>query len=151
MSVPTVRQDIRDAVIDLLNDTRPTEVPECTKRRYIPGERRTVTRLAAFFGEEDDARPNNSRSAPLVKHSLVLVLQGIVYLHDIEEVDDALEPMLVHIADRLGNTNLGGLALDVTPISTLWGSTEGDLVVGVAATRWRIEFQTRRDDLTRKQ
>ncbi len=68
-----------------------------------------------------------------------------------EEADDTIEPMLAHVVEVMGNTNLGGLALDVSEVSTLWASGEAGRFYLVALTRWKIEYQTKRDDLAAKQ
>lgn len=146
----SVRQQIRDASIAALNASNPTGVPECGKRRYIPGEKLTEPRMAAFFGEEDATRPGG-RSGPITKRALILVIQAMVGVETPDEADDAIEPMLEHITGVLGDTNLGGLALDVTEVSTLWASGEAGRFYLVALTRWRIEYQTKRDDLSAKQ
>lgn len=145
----TIRQQIRDAAIVELNDQPPTGVPLCGKRRYIPGEKITSPRLAAFFGEEDVTQPQG-RSGPLARRNLILVLQAIAVVQRPEEADDAIEPMLAHIVDVMGETNLGGLATGIAEISTLWATGEASVFVIAALTRWRIEYQTLRNDLNVK-
>lgn len=146
----SIRQDIRDAAIAALNAAPPTGVPSTGKRRYIPGEKLTEPRLAAFFGEEDASRPGG-RSAPLTKRSLTLIIQAMISVENPQDADDTVEPLLVHIVDVMGETNLGGLALDVSEVSTLWASGEAGRFYLVALTRWKIEYQTKRDDLGAKQ
>lgn len=145
----TLRTDVRDAAIAALNAAPPTGVPDCGKRRYMPGEKLTQARMAAFFGEEDVTRPGG-RGGPIVKRDLILVVQAMVAVENPADADDAVEPLLEHIVDVMGNTNLGGLALDVTEISTLWASGNAGMFYLVALTRWKIEFQTKRDDLNLK-
>ncbi len=146
----TIRQQVRDAAIAELNANPPTGVPECGKRRFIAGEKVTSPRLAAFFGEEDVTQPQG-RSAPLAKRTLVLVIQAIAICERPEDADDAVEPMLEHITAIMGDTNLGGLALGVTEIGTLWATGESSVFIVAALTRWRIEFQTLRNNLNAKQ
>lgn len=146
----SVRQSIRDASIAALNAAPPTGVPETGKRRYMPGEKLTAPRMAAFFGEEDTIRPAG-RGGPITKRSLILVIQAMIAVETPEEADDAMEPLLEHVVKIMGDTNLGGLALDVSEVSTLWASGEAGRFYLVALTRWRIEYQTKRDDLNAKQ
>lgn len=143
----TIRQDIRDRAIAEINADLPTGIPECGLRRYVPGERILAPRMAAFFGEEDAARVNLGRASPLTKRALTLVIQAIASVENIEDADDAVEPMLAHIVSRLGDTKLNNLAIDVTEMSTLWATAESNVVHVVALTRWRVEFQSKRDDL----
>lgn len=146
----TIRQQVRDTAIAEINTDLPVGVPECGKRRFVAGEKVTEPRMAAFFGEEDVQQPQG-RGGPLAKRSLILVIQAIAVVENPEDADDAVEPMLEHITSVMGDTNLGGLALGISEISTLW-ATGGDSVFVVAAlTRWRIEYQTLRDDLNAKQ
>lgn len=151
----TVRQQIRDAVITLLNTDRPTGVPAASSRRYIPGRRDTDPRIAVYFFRERSQRPGG-RGGPLRNRNLFLATVPIVAMEDPAEIDDALEPMLEWIVSRLGNTNLGGLALDLEELgdggdSTAWAVEDRDLVYAAAPMVWRIEYQTLRDDLTRRQ
>lgn len=146
----TIRQDIRNATIDALNAAPPTGVPTCGKRRFIPGEKVTAPRLAAFFGEEDVNRPMG-RSGPLSRRHLILIVQAIAVVEKPEDADDAVEPMLAHIVEVMGDTNLGGLALSINEVSTLWATGEASMVIIAALTRWRIEYQTLADDLNSKQ
>lgn len=146
----TVRQQIRDNAINALNAAPPTGVPACGKRRYVPGENTTEARLAAFFGEEDANRPQGAGGA-ITKRAMTLVIQGIIVVERPDEADDAMEPLLAHIVDIMGDTNLGGLATDVAEISTLWASAnDGGRFTLVALTRWKIQYQTKKDDLTER-
>lgn len=147
----TVRQDIRDRVIADLNAAPPTGVPMTTKRRYMPGEKINTARMAAFFAEEEASRPGGA-AGPITRRVLTLALQAVVCVEDPAQADDAIEPLLAHIVDMMGDTNLGGLATNVAEVSTLWASdNQSGVFILMALTRWRIEYQTKRDDLTRKQ
>lgn len=148
----TVRQDCRDACITLLNTARPSDVPEAGKRRFAPGERITDPRIAVFFGEEQTAQPGGSRS-PIAARSLIMAVQAIVAVETPAEADDACETLLAWIVEQLGNTALGGLATNVRELGTLWqqGGDATSLFYLVATTRWQVDFQTLRADLTRKQ
>lgn len=146
----TVRQTIRDRVITELNTDLPTGIPECTTRRFIPGEKIREARIAAFFNDEDDGDVGGAGGA-LTAHSLVLALQVIVPVEDPAEADDAIEPMLAHICERLGETNLNRLATRVRPMNTLWATAnDGGVFVIVSLMRWRINYQSVRNDLTRR-
>lgn len=146
----TIRSEIRDQAIAELNASLPTDVPACGKRRYSPGEMTTAPRMAAFFGEEDAKQPGGMAGA-LTKRELILVIQAIVTVENPEDADDAVEPMLEHIASVMGDTNLNGLAHGITEISTLWATGEAHVFIIVALTRWRIHYQTKRNDLSAKQ
>jgi hypothetical protein len=146
----SVRLQLRDAVIAALNADRPTGVPEATKRRFIPGQRLTDRRLAVFLESEDAERPQ-SRSFPLTDRGLVVVVQAAAAVEEPAEADDALDDLLEHVVESLGNTNLGGLATNVQELSSSWGAGQADLFYIACATRWRVQYQTKRDDLSAKQ
>ena len=143
----SIRQQIRDRAIEEINAGLPTGVPECGKRRFVPGEKTNAARMAAFFGEEDTKQPGG-RAGPLAKRELILVIQAIAVVERPEEADDAVEPMLEHITSVMGDTNLDGLALGVSEISTLWATGEASMFIVAALTRWRIEYQTVRNNLS---
>lgn len=147
----SIRQSIRDRAITELNAAPPTGVPQTTKRRYVPGTKLTEPRIAAFFAEEETQRVGGPGSA-LTSRSFILALQAIVIVEDPADADDACEPLLEHIVSIMGDTNLAGLATDVSELSTLWASANdsGGFILA-AMTRWRIKFQTVKNDLSRKQ
>lgn len=147
----SVRQQIRDRAILELNAAPATGVPTTTKRRFIPGEKLTEPRIAAFFAEEEASRVGGPGSA-LTKRDFILALQAIVVVENPADADDTIEPLLEHIVAVMGDTNLAGLALEVSEIGTLWASAnDAGAFILVAMTRWRIKFQTVRNDLARKQ
>jgi hypothetical protein len=143
----SIRSEIRDQAIVELNASPPVDVPNCGKRRYSPGEKTNAPRMAAFFGEED----SKPVASVLTKRDLILVIQAIAVVENPEDADDAVEPMLEHITSVMGETNLNGLAHGITEISTLWATGEAQVFIIVALTRWRIGYQTKRNDLTAKQ
>jgi hypothetical protein len=149
-----IRTQIRDAVITLLNTDRPDGIPEATRRRYIPGRYDDDMRIAVFFHREVPERIGG-RGGPLTKRTLHLAVVPIVAVEDPAEADDAAEPALEWIVSRLGNTNLGGLAHDIEEGAggegTSWTALQSNLLWLAVPTLWRIEYQTLRDDLTRKQ
>lgn len=147
----SVRQSIRDRAIFELNAANPTGVPECTKRRFVPGEKLVNPRIAAYFGQEDASRPQGRQGA-ITRRKLRLVLQAMAAVNDPADADDAIEPMLEHIIAVMGDTNLDGLALDVAEVQTVWASANdaGKFYI-VALSQWDIDLQTKRDDISAKQ
>lgn len=148
----TIRKAVRDRAIYELNLDRPTGIPEATKRRFVPGQVIKESRIAVFFAEEDAMPgPGGRPSSPLTRRRLMLAIQSIVAVERPEDADDVAEDMLAHITERMGKTNLNGLAFSVTELSTLWASAPGDLFYLVALQRWAVDYQTAKADLTAKQ
>lgn len=150
MSDPTVRQQIREAAIALLNTGRPNTLPPFTKRRYVPGERVREQRCAVFFVAEPAERFGSSKAAPGTLRRLVIAAQVVDSVEDPEEADDAVEPALAWITEKLGNTNLAGLVHDIEQTGTVWETDSKDLFYVAATTTWRVEYHTLRNDLTKR-
>jgi len=146
----SIRSQIRDQLITELNATLPTDVPEATKRRWVPGQRLPEPRLAVFFG------PNETVAAkpvgfPIQDRELIISVQAALALEDPAESDDALEPMLAHVSDVLSDTTLEGLVTRIEEIGTEWGGAQLDLFYVVAAVRFKMRYQTKIGDLSAKQ
>lgn len=149
----TVSIEIRDAVIDALNDGPPSGVPLATKRRVMPGELVREPFIAVFLGQEPVDYPGNKRGA-LTSRSLEVLIELGLATDDLAEVDDLMEPMRAHVVERLGDTTLGGLATAVLergipengrPVWKL------DLYNAVTFVRYDVEYQTARADLGSRQ
>lgn len=147
----SVRDQIRDRMITELNASNPTGVPDATKRRYIPGQKITGPRIAVFFAEELTERVGG-RGSSLTRRNFTIAVQCVILVEDPADADDTMEPLLEHVVGVLGDTNLAGLATDVAEVGTQWGGdSSSGLYILMAIMRWRVEFQTVRNDLTRKQ
>jgi hypothetical protein len=145
----TIRQTIRDQVLELLNTDRPNNVPEFTKRRAVPGERVTEQRGAVFFVAEPAERVGG-KGGPVTLRKFILAVQVIDAVEETDEADDALEPALAWVTAKLGNTNLSGLVHDIEHTGTGWESDSRELFYICATTTWRVEYQTLRADLDRR-
>jgi hypothetical protein len=146
----TIRQQVRDAAIDAINVDRDPDIPEATKRRWVPGESAQCPMISVFFVEEP-ATGIGGRHGGLVERALRIAVQSIAAGELPEFSDDLVEPMLAHVVSRLGNTNLGGLALDIVELSTKWESATADRHYVAATQIWSINYQTKRHDLSARQ
>jgi hypothetical protein len=149
----TVSIEIRDAVIAALNADLPSDIPTATKRRVMPGEPVRAAFIAVFLGQEAVNYPGNKRG-PLTARSLEVLIELGLATDDLAAVDDLIEPMRAHVVERLGDTNLGGLATAVLergipengrPVWKL------DLYNAVTFVRYDVEYQTARNDLGARQ
>jgi len=146
----TVRQEVRDAVIAALNDARDPDLPEATKRRWVPGQANRCPSIGVFFLQEQP-RQIGGRHGGLVERPLQIGAQCVVAVSSPDLADDAVEPLLAHVVERLGSTTLSGLALDVEELGTKWEHAQMDRFYLAATMTWQINFQTRRDDLSQRQ
>lgn len=145
----SVRQVIRDLIIDKLNViVKPAGVPSATKRRWMPGA--DVPAMAVIFLDEPVA-PKPSPGFPLARRSLALGIECVAGADLPELSDDEVEPMLAWATAALGETNLAGLALSIEEQSTVWDAAQADRFYLRATLRLNIEYQTKRNDLTKKQ
>jgi hypothetical protein len=147
----SIRQQIRDRAIEELNTDRPSDIPEASKRRYVPGSALNGPKLAVFFGKKEDSQPATNRHSPLRLRDLQLATQCIQTVERPEEIDDAPEPMLEWVVGVLGASNLNELAHEVEEVGTYWEVEYRDLIYVAASVLWRVRYQTLRDDLTAQQ
>lgn len=143
-----MRQRARDQLILELNEDLPEGIPLAGTRRWIPGQRLTEPRLAVFFGPKEGV---SRRHLSIDDRELILSLQAVVAVEEPAAADDALEPILRHIAERLGDTNLQGLATSLDEAETEWQSASMDLFYHQAVVRYRLRYQSKRGDLTKQQ
>lgn len=147
----SVRQQIRDRIIVELNTDRPSDIPEATKRRYVPGTQLTDPMIGVFFGRKETAAPATNRHSPLRQRELYVAVQCVDAVEEPDQVDDATEAMLEWIVNVLGDSNLNGLAHDIEEVETVWELEYRDLIYCSATIYWRVRYQTLKDDLTAKQ
>lgn len=146
----TVSLDIRDAVMTALNADIPSDVPAATKRRVMPGEPVRASFIAVFLGEEPAS--NRGRDDPLTRRRLEVLIELGAVTDDLAQVDDIIEPLRAHVVERLGDTNLGGLAHQVTER----GVTERtayklDFYNALVIVTFDVDYQTKRADLGARQ
>ena len=149
----TVSLQIRDAVIDALNDAPLSGVPQASKRRVMPGEPVRESFIAVFLDDEAVTYPGNERGPLTARNMGVMIELGIV-TDDLSAVDDLIEPLREHVIERLGDTNLDGLATSVIER----GIPEGgrvvyklDLYNALCFIRFDLRYQTARANLSERQ
>lgn len=149
----SLRTEIRDRIIAALNADVPTGIPQATKRRWLPGSQITEPRVSVIFLDELVEQSAGGRNSPVVRRSLVYGVQVVAGAHEPDFSDDLIEPVLAHVVDALGDTNLGGYATGVFELGTQWQTSETGTArfVIAAMNRWRVDFQTKRNDLAAKQ
>jgi hypothetical protein len=148
----TLRQDIRDAVIAALNTSAPAGVPAATKRRFTPGgSQDKELHLSVFFVEEPNRPIGNARQSGAVQRSLHIAVQATGSSTTPDMTDDLLEPVLAWCTSVLGSTNLGGLATNVEEVTTKWEQKQADRFYIAGTAIYKIEYQSKRNDITAKQ
>ncbi|HNP65287.1 MAG TPA: hypothetical protein PKH39_15225 [Woeseiaceae bacterium] len=140
---------IINAVIAELNTNRPTDIPEASTRRTIPGEVLEEPRIAVFLGDESVDTPRaNSNSDPLARRRLPIAVQCAAPSELAAELDLIVAPMLIWSAKVLGRNRLGGLVHYFRETATQRRTEYLDVAVMTATQIFECSYQTRRDDLT---
>lgn len=146
----TIRLQVRDALIVRLNAERDPDIPEATKRRFVPGEHSICPTISLFFLSEVP-RQIGGRHGGIIERPLELAVQCVAAADSADATDDLVEPMLAWVTGRLGRAKLDGLVLDIEEVATKWEVVTLDRFYIAATQRWIVNFQTKRDDLNARQ
>lgn len=143
--------DIRDAVIATLNTDRPSDVPEATKRRRIPGDRIVDPVVGVFLHEEPARYPRGNNRSPVTERTRLVIVQIGVSAEDPGDLDDFTEAIREHVVARLGDTTLSGLGLAVEDRGVVEApiAYKLDLYTMLTHVGFAVPYQTKRDDLGR--
>ena len=139
-----------ERVIAVLNEDRPTGVPQVTKRRTFPGEEIKAARMAVFLGDETIAAPmGSSNQDPLARRVIPIAVQCACATDDVEAIDALPDPMLNWATAKLGKTRLEGLVHYVRESATTRRVEHLSLYQVIATCVFEMSYQTRRNDRTR--
>ena len=141
----TLRQRIRDALVEALNVDRDPEMPAATKRRWSPAQRDDQAHISVVFVDE----PVVDRPGSLRMRALAI---GVVCVNSApypEASDDLVEPMLAHVAERLGTRSaLWDLVDALDEVTTRWEKAELERYYLMATNVWRLTYSTQQNDLS---
>lgn len=144
----TIRLEILQAALALLNTNRPPDVPEVTMRRSFPAEKVTENRMAVFLGQDNIDEPRSAHD-PVGRHRMLLGVQCVAPTDDVTELDAITEPMLAWASVCLGIGNLGGRIHWTREVGTVWEPEYLDLYIQKATATFEISYQALRADPTR--
>lgn len=143
----TIRLEILQAALALLNTNRPADVPEVTMRRSFPGEKVTESRMAVFLGQDNLDEPRSAHD-PVGRHRMLLGVQCVAPTDDVTELDAITEPMLAWASVCLAIGNLGGRIHWTREVGTVWEPEYLDLYIQKATATFEISYQALRADPT---
>lgn len=145
----TVLQDIRDAVIAALNASG--SPLEFTKRRWEADSEleEQEFRGAVLFHVEQSSRAGGPGSTTRKREHNIAV-QVVTAVADPADIDDALEPAREWVVSKLGDNTLGGLVHGLEEVQTAWETATISRMHGAFTIQWRIDYQTRADNLNLK-
>lgn len=144
----TIREQIIEAAVALVNSGAPGGVPVCVRTQMQPTETNDLPSLTCFPIREEIADTKTGRWGPIIVRTLYLRFVGYASGNP---ADAALDPMVAWIASQLGGSQLGGLAQDAMEHEINWQYDEGNFAVAAVAMDFRIEYQTLRNDATQSQ
>jgi hypothetical protein len=148
----TVLQDIRDRVIELLNENQPSglNLPTFTKRRWMPGEEleENEIRGAVLFHRETPER--RELRFPVTPRAHSLAIQIVTAVKNPDEIDDALEAARAFTVSRLGGATLEGLVHEVQEGESVWEVANLGRIHGAVTTLWGVRYQTNRSNLAQR-
>lgn len=144
MSTWSVREQIIQAAMVLVNASPPAGVPACQRTRVAPSENAQVPVLVCFpMDEETEPAPRTGRFGPNVTHTFTL--QFVAYATG-DVPDQELDPILVWLSQCLGGQQFGGLAIQTTPKKKDWTYSQENVKAGAVAVGFIVEFKTLRND-----
>lgn len=147
----SLRKQIRDEVMSELNaETLPDGVPEARGRRWWPGDEDPAAQINVFTIDEPVDIVGGSRGA-LARRRMNLGVQCVISTPTPGASDDLLDPLLDHVVSRLGQTDLNKLATDVQEQKTTWEYAKLNRYYLSATTIYSIDYQSKRNDLAKKQ
>jgi hypothetical protein len=140
-------QQIRDGIIEALNQRgAPTKA---TKRRWSPDQELEAdeVRAAVLFHRERTERVGGPGSTTK-KRDHTIAVQAVTAVSDPADIDDALEVYRDWMVAQLGDNKLGGLVHEIDEGETSWETAKLERIHGAFTTLWRVQYQTRVDDLS---
>lgn len=148
----TLRAQLIDKVLRLLNAGRAPDMPEATTRRWLAGDDQGLPAISVWYDHEVRTVGNQSSrlGGPEVR-SLRFNVQAIASTPDADLGDSLVEPMVEWIDDKLGNTVLDDLAHRVIVERTTWEAIQSERLYMVATIQCLIQYQTTRGDSSRHQ
>ena len=143
----TIREQIIEAAVAVLNTGTPAGVPVCNRTLMQPSEQSQLPALTVFPFREEINDKSTGKWGPLVTRTLYL--RFVAYASG-DPADGALEPIVAWIS-QLGGQQFGGLATDTIEHELNWQYDEGNYQVAAVAMDFRIEYPTLRTDATQAQ
>ena len=141
----TIRQRIRDAMIEALNLDREPALPAATKRRWSPAQADDEAHISVFFVDE----PVTDRRGAFRIRSIAVAVLCVNSAPYPEASDDLVEPLLAHVNERLGSPSpLWDLVDDAIEVGTKWEKAELDRYYLMATNVWRFTYPTLQNDLS---
>jgi len=142
----TIREQIIEAAVALVNTGAPAGVPLCVRTQMQPNEQAQLPAITCFpFREIITSTKPSGRWGPYIDR--VMYLRFVCY-NSGAPADQSLDDILAWLTQSLGGQQFGGLAADCVESEINWQFDEGNFQVAAAAIDFKIDYQTLRNDAT---
>jgi hypothetical protein len=139
----TIREQIIEAAVTAVNTGAPVGVPACVRTQMQPAEQAQLPAMTCYPFREEVVDNKTGRWSPLIVRTMYL--RFVVYASG-NPADGALDPIVLWIGQKLGGSQLGGLAQDVMEHELNWQYDEGNFSVAAVGVDFRVTYQTLRND-----
>ena len=143
----TIREQIINAAVAVLNTGTPAGVPQCVRTLMQPSEQAQLPALTVFPFREEINNKATGKWGPIITRTMYL--RFVAYASG-DPADGALDPIVAWIS-TIGGQQFGGLANDTIEHELNWQYDEGNYQVAAVAMDFRIEYSTLRTDATQQQ
>jgi len=145
--VSTIRQQILDEILDLLNFGRPSDVPLATSRRWLLGDDVDLPAISVWVIEETRRRGQRSaRFGGPDERTLKVAIQVVYAGEHNASAERQIDEYIEHVDDVLGDTTITDLAHQVVVDRITWEVVQQDVTYVVATAECLIQYQTTRGD-----
>ena len=140
----SLRAQIVDAAVALLNTSRPAGIPACDRVRFEPYQ---PTELPAInvMPVREESEKKTGRWGPLLTRGFTLRVECRVAG---DPADVILDPLLVWAGQKLGGQTFGVLAEDCFETLCEWSYAGSDQNYSMASLDFRVNFSTLINDPT---
>lgn len=147
----SVRKQIVDAAIALINTDAPSGVPAADDTRlesYTPAE---LPALTIFEIREEGESEKEGRWGYFVKRTFTMRIEIRIAETTAVKARAAVDPIYVWVGQQLGQQQFGGLAEDCYETLLEWQYADSDQPYTLLQMDFRVEYSTLKNDPTKTQ
>lgn len=147
----SVRKQIVDAAITLLNDSPPAGVPAADDTRLEAYTGPELPAISVFEIREEDETEKEGRWSYFLKRTFTMRIEIRIAETLASGARVAMDPLYVWVATKLGGQQFGGLAEDCYEALSEWQYAAEDQPYTLLQLDFRVLYSTLKTDPTRTQ
>lgn len=147
--MPSIREQIIDALIDALNTDRPPEMPIAERARGKALNHALLQKIIVYPVRDSADNVHGTRS-PLVRRTLEIAIECWAPETEDLSADAAADPLLVYVIGRLTNNRLGGLCHSLEEAETNIAMAQAERIICLATITMVADYQHRHGDLEQR-